>query len=275
MAIANYFFFSPQIMMEKQLRGQPFSDKVLREMAIKLPESKIPVIRCKITTLTFAGITQMVDLEDVEQDKVQRYGSRFLKLTQTSKAFLLDMQRNQETNNEVVHDPNHTNVIDISSDEYGFSSDDDEIFASLSQMPNNEDSITSRYFDSAPNSRSSKGGRSARPSGTQCMAFLVTPSKLLTDKFLVTDLDGPAASRRGASRSTSGRGSRATGKRAGSGAGGGRKKAAGPSKRNFSGGSQRAKRTSKGNSSGGASSRRGGKSSASQSSSSRIAMMPT
>lgn len=27
-------------MMEKQLRGQPFSDTVLREMAIKLPQGK-------------------------------------------------------------------------------------------------------------------------------------------------------------------------------------------------------------------------------------------
>jgi hypothetical protein len=36
-AIANA---SSQIMLEKQLRGQPFSDTVLREMAIKLPQGK-------------------------------------------------------------------------------------------------------------------------------------------------------------------------------------------------------------------------------------------
>jgi bloom syndrome protein len=167
-------------MMEKQLRGQPFSDTVLREMAIKLPQSKSSTLVRSLQnfTLTFADMTQMLDLEDVERDKVERYGSRFLKLTQTSKAFLLDMQRNQEINNEVVHDPNHTNVIDISSDEYGFSDDDDEIFASLSQMPNNE-SITSRYFDSAPNSRPSRGGNFARPSDTQRMTLLLPRRNLL------------------------------------------------------------------------------------------------
>ncbi|CRG84557.1 bloom syndrome protein [Talaromyces islandicus] len=248
--MANAKDLCQRIMLEKQLRGQPFSDTVLREMAIKLPQD----------------MTQMHDLEDVDHDKVERYGSRFLKLTQTSKAFLLDMQRNQEINNEVVHDPNHTNVIDISSDEYGYSSEDEEIFTSLSQMPNNDESVTSRYFDTAPTSRSSRGGSSARPSGTQ-----------------LTDLDGPTAPRRRASKSTSARGSRETGKRAASGASGGRKKAAGPPKRNFSGGSQRGKKAYRGGSSGraasgsggGASSRKGAKSTASQASSSRIAMMPT
>jgi bloom syndrome protein len=124
-------------------------------------------------------MTQMRELEGVDQDKVERYASRFLKLTQTSKAFLLDMQRNQEINNEVVHDPNHTNVIDISSDEYGYSSDDNEIFASLSQMPNNDENVTSRYFDSAPTSRSSKGGRSARPPGTQRMTLFLSRQNFL------------------------------------------------------------------------------------------------
>ena len=62
----------------------------------------------------------MSEIPHINQDKVRIYGSRFLKLIRNSKRLLSDIR----SNNEVIHDPNHTNVINLDSDdEYG---DDDD-----------------------------------------------------------------------------------------------------------------------------------------------------
>ncbi|KUL88828.1 hypothetical protein ZTR_03477 [Talaromyces verruculosus] len=113
-----------QIMMEKSLRNQPFSDAMLREMAIHLPED----------------LDAMNEVPGINQDKVRIYGSRFLKLIRNSKKLLSDIR----SNNEVIHDPNHTNVINLDSDdEYG---NDDDFMFSLSQIDTND---TSQYFDTS------------------------------------------------------------------------------------------------------------------------------
>lgn len=82
----------------------------------------------------------MNEIPNINQDKVRIYGSRFLKLIRNSKKLLSDIR----SNNEVIHDPNHTNVINLDSDdEYG---GDDDFMLSLSQMDTND---TSQYFDTS------------------------------------------------------------------------------------------------------------------------------
>jgi bloom syndrome protein len=99
----------------------------------------------------------MLDIRDIDAQKVELFGAQFLKLIRNSKRLLSDMR----ANNEVIHDPNHTNVINLDSDdEYG---SDEDIFFSLSQMEPNQ-SITSQYFDTSLDSR-----RPARVPGTQRM----------------------------------------------------------------------------------------------------------
>lgn len=50
----------------------------------------------------------MLDIQGIDADKVHRYGRRFLKLVKASQQRYEEMMQEQ--------DPNHQNVIDISSD---------------------------------------------------------------------------------------------------------------------------------------------------------------
>ncbi|EED23453.1 RecQ family helicase MusN [Talaromyces stipitatus ATCC 10500] len=163
--VTNAKELSQQIMMERNLRNQPFPDAILREMAIYLPEDT----------------NQMKEIPEINQDKVDRYGSRFLKLIRNSKQLLSDMR----ANNEVIHDPNHTNVINLDSDdEYG---DDEDFMFSLSQL-DPDDQNTSQYF-----------GTSAS-----------TQTRVPSTQF--TDLDAPSTtSRRTTSKASSAPRSRARG----------------------------------------------------------------
>ena len=56
----------------------------------------------------------MLELPGIDHDKVERYGKRFLRLIRASQQFYESMMRQQE---DRPQDPNHQNVIDISSDE--------------------------------------------------------------------------------------------------------------------------------------------------------------
>ena len=56
----------------------------------------------------------MLDLPGIDSDKVERYGKRFLKLIRASQQGYEAMMRQHE---DRPQDPNHQNVIDISSDD--------------------------------------------------------------------------------------------------------------------------------------------------------------
>lgn len=109
---------------------------------------------------------ELLEIPDIDPDKVERYGEQFLKLVRNSKRLYQDMKKN----NEVVPDPNHATVINITSsdeDEYGT---DDEIFDVVPVSASGNQGVTSRYFDVSASSNRSLTSRSARPSvGTQCM----------------------------------------------------------------------------------------------------------
>ncbi|KAJ5189310.1 DNA helicase ATP-dependent RecQ type [Penicillium cf. griseofulvum] len=125
------------LVVKKGLRCQPFSDQVLRDMAISFPKD----------------LTELSAIPGIDQDKVQRYGRQILALVENAKRRYLEMTQEAETSG-VVPDPNHHNVINLSSsDEYS----DDDLFMDevsafnldnpISTAPSNAaENITSRYF---------------------------------------------------------------------------------------------------------------------------------
>ncbi|KAJ5367820.1 hypothetical protein N7541_001761 [Penicillium brevicompactum] len=152
------------LVVKKGLRCQPFSDQSLREMAIYFPKN----------------LSELSQIPEIDQDKVKRYGRQILELVGNAKRRYEEMTQEAETNG-VVADPNHHNVINLSSsDEYS----DDDLFMDEGTFnldnpvdpPNNTaEDITSRYFppplspgydsgddfESGPAASSSKGRKRA------------------------------------------------------------------------------------------------------------------
>ncbi|KAL1970111.1 hypothetical protein VTN77DRAFT_6516 [Rasamsonia byssochlamydoides] len=190
------------IVMNKGLRSQPFSNSILREMAIRFTTDK----------------DQMLAIPGIDPDKVERYGDQFLKLVRNSKRLYEDMKRNQGAE-DVVHDPNHDNVVVITSSSEDEYSSGEEIFNDPSSL--DHQTVTSRYFDNS--SSRSLQSRSTRPAtGTQ-----------LTD----LDMIRSTSSHRSVSPSAASTASR--GRQRGGFKRSWRKRAASASKRKFSSGSLR------------------------------------
>ena len=63
----------------------------------------------------------MLEIPGIDPDKVERYGQRFLKLIRNAQRGYYEMKQQQELPRNVLrdqpNDPNHQNVINISSDE--------------------------------------------------------------------------------------------------------------------------------------------------------------
>ncbi|KAJ5525472.1 Bloom syndrome protein [Penicillium frequentans] len=124
------------VVVEKGLRAQPFPDHILRDMAISFPKDP----------------SELAALPGIDQDKVKRYGRQILRLIDNAKRRYQELTQDAESNG-VVPDPNHHNVINLSSsDEY---SDGDDLFADQAstcdadQLREDED-LTSRYFPPPP-----------------------------------------------------------------------------------------------------------------------------
>lgn len=114
-------------------------------------------------------VDQMLEIPGIDADKVKRYGSQFAKLVRDAKRLYQTMKKNQSPEeNDVVPDPNHATVINISSDdEY---SSGEEIFNDADSLDASTQTFTSRYFDNS--SSRSVQNRSPRPaSSTQCNLF--------------------------------------------------------------------------------------------------------
>jgi len=112
--------------LQKGLRSQPFPDSILREMAINFP----------LTT------ADLLKIDGIEADKVERYGTRFLKLTVDAHNTYEALMRAQE---DKPDDPNHRNVVEISDD-------DQDVEGELEDTDDHEfsDGETSQYFQLAP-----------------------------------------------------------------------------------------------------------------------------
>ena len=89
---------SNRLLTNKNLRDHPFTDTTLREMAIEFPENE----------------DEMLKIEGIDPDKVERYGKIFLKLVRDAQRSYEEMIQEQE---DRPQDPNHQNVMVISSDD--------------------------------------------------------------------------------------------------------------------------------------------------------------
>jgi bloom syndrome protein len=117
---------SGAIMLRRGLRSQPFSNSILREMAINFPLSK----------------EDLLQIRGIDADKVERYGDRFLGLIVDAHNTYEALMRAQE---DRFDDPNHRNVVDISDD-------DQDVDGALEDADDHEfsDEETSQYFQLAP-----------------------------------------------------------------------------------------------------------------------------
>lgn len=90
--------------------------------------------------------SQLSAIRGIDSDKVQRYGRQILKLVRDAQRRYEELQKEKEDADGVVPDPNHHNVINLSSDdEYG-----DDPFKDGASLDSDDNIIPSRYFTSQP-----------------------------------------------------------------------------------------------------------------------------
>ena len=130
-----------QILIAKSLKRPPFTDTELREMAINFPEGKRSSVPIKIVDDNKnLDEREMLEIPGVEPERVRLHGKKFLKLIREAHRSYEDMMQQQE---DRPQDPNHQNVINISSDEeYGGGGGYDE-----SEVDDESQGETSSYFD--------------------------------------------------------------------------------------------------------------------------------
>jgi bloom syndrome protein len=103
------------IMTANNLRGQPFTDTILRQLIMGFVTTK----------------DEMLRIPGVRSEMADLYGKHFLEMSKASRDLYREMKRREEEE-ERPHDPNHRNVIDLVSDDeetdYGddFDLNDDE-----------------------------------------------------------------------------------------------------------------------------------------------------
>ena len=86
-------------MMKKGLRDQPFTITILREMAMTFPRTK----------------SELLQIRGIDPEKVNLYGTQHLRLITKAHDFYLTSM--QEAEDNIPQDPNHQNVVEISSDD--------------------------------------------------------------------------------------------------------------------------------------------------------------
>lgn len=104
-------------------------------------------------TNSYIDISELSAIPGIDSDKVKRYGRQILRLVDNARRRYHELKDEAESNG-IVPDPNHHNVINLSSsDEYS----DDDLFVDQTstldldyQMENPPDNITSRYFPPPP-----------------------------------------------------------------------------------------------------------------------------
>jgi bloom syndrome protein len=101
----------------------------------------LPVQGVISVELTLSDESEMLEIPNIDPDKVARYGKNFLKLIRDAhRSYEAMMQQHEDR----PQDPNHQNVIDISSDDdYGDAGDLDEFDADEESQ---EELRPSHYF---------------------------------------------------------------------------------------------------------------------------------
>ena len=86
--------------------------------------------------------SELLEIPGIDPDKVERYGKRFLKLIRDTQRGYEDLMQQQE---DCPQDPNHQNVIEISSDdEFADNGEFDDL------EENNSQEVRSSYFQAPP-----------------------------------------------------------------------------------------------------------------------------
>ncbi|OJJ77846.1 hypothetical protein ASPBRDRAFT_50678 [Aspergillus brasiliensis CBS 101740] len=120
--------YCQDLVMQKGLRNQPFTDSVLREMVIVFPKD----------------MAELATIPGIDPDKVNRYGGQILKLVRDTQRRYAELKKEQDDADGVVPDPNHHNVINLTSTEDEFS--DGGIFTDHPSTFNVDENLSSRYF---------------------------------------------------------------------------------------------------------------------------------
>jgi bloom syndrome protein len=131
--VANARELGGKIQYNKSLRDQPFSDTILRAMAINHVRSK----------------EQMLHISGIRPEMVAAYGERYLKILHA----LEELYGIAEDGNEDrPYDPNHTNVIDLCSSDEGEAEEYDRDVDFEDFEAEEEEEITERssYFAQHP-----------------------------------------------------------------------------------------------------------------------------
>lgn len=102
----------------------------------------------RTASLNQADMRQLSKIRGIDPDKVGLYGTQILKLVRDAQRRYEELKNDKEDANGVVPDPNHSNVINLSSgDEY---SDDNPFENAEPDFDLDEDVVHSRYFASQP-----------------------------------------------------------------------------------------------------------------------------
>ncbi|KAF7116474.1 hypothetical protein CNMCM5793_004762 [Aspergillus hiratsukae] len=144
--------FCQDLILNKNLRNQPFSDGILREMAIVFPKN----------------VSELSQIPGIDPDKVNRYGTQILKLVRDAQRRYEELKQERDNNDDVVPDPNHHNVINVDSDDE-FSDGEDLFVDQLVPTEEEDKVVSSRYFPSQPGAESE--------SSDECQATQTNRSK--------------------------------------------------------------------------------------------------
>ncbi|PYH46549.1 RecQ family helicase MusN [Aspergillus saccharolyticus JOP 1030-1] len=139
--------YCQDLVLQKGLRNQPFTDTILREMVIVFPKD----------------LAELAAIPGIDPDKVIRYGSQLLKLVRDTQRRYEELKKERDDADGVVPDPNHHNVIYLNSSEDEDEFSDGGFFAeNASNFDMDESAVSSRFFSTQQNSQ--KGGEGANRS---------------------------------------------------------------------------------------------------------------
>ncbi|KAL4869058.1 hypothetical protein BDV12DRAFT_88620 [Aspergillus spectabilis] len=138
--------YCQDVVIQKGLRNQPFTDTILREMVMVFPIDE----------------SEMLRIPDIDADKVHRYGGKILKLLRDTQRRYSELKKERDDVDGVVPDPNHHNVVNISSsDDY---SDFDDFMDQASTLLPDNPVVTSQYFPRPQQLFEDDSGGEYRPS---------------------------------------------------------------------------------------------------------------
>ena len=115
------------ICMQMNLRSHPFTESILREMAIEFPDNE----------------EEMLKIPGIDPDKVSRYGRKFYGMIRNARRHYKQTVQQEE---DRPQDPNHENVVLISSDD-----EDDDHAGDIEDLDDDESlQERSAYFEPSP-----------------------------------------------------------------------------------------------------------------------------